>query len=55
MSYSWRDNPDLMARLTTAQNSPALAHQDVMTFAGWAGSREALEKHVLACEERAAK
>lgn len=54
-TYSWRDNMDLIARLTTAQNSPALANVDVMTFAGMCDSRAELEKHVTRCEERAAQ
>jgi hypothetical protein len=51
---TWRSNPDLIERLTTAQNSPALANQDVMTWAGLCETREELERHVVACEQRAA-
>ena len=53
MTFSWRQAPDLMARLTAAQNAPANLTQDVMTFAGFCGTREALERHVIACEQRA--
>lgn len=51
---TWRSNPDLMARLNAAQNSPAFADVDVTTFAGMCDSRADLERHVLACEQRAA-
>lgn len=40
----WRDNPDLMARLTAAQN--VLQHIDIVTFAGMCDSREELLRHV---------
>lgn len=36
----------LMARLTKAQNRPENQSQDIMTYAGWCGSREALIAHV---------
>ena len=51
---AWRSNPDLMDRLTEAQNSVALQNVDVMTWAGMCDSREELERHVVACEKRAA-
>ncbi len=53
MGFSWKDAPDLMDRLGYAQNSPRLENVDVMTFAGMCDSRAELERHVLACEERA--
>lgn len=52
-TYSWRDNMDLIARLTAAQNSVALENVDVMTFAGMCDSRAELERHVVFCEIRA--
>ena len=47
--YSWTQHPDLMARLTDAQNA---LHTpiDIMTYAGWCGSREDLERHVVRYE-----
>ena len=53
-SFSWRDAPDLMARLTTAQNHAAFSNQDILTFAGFMDSRADLERHVIKCEARAA-
>jgi hypothetical protein len=52
-SFTWRDAPDLMARLTAAQNSIS-APIDIMTFAGFCSSREELERHVVRYESRAA-
>lgn len=52
---AWRQNPDLMERLTRAQNHPANENRDVMTFAGMCDSRAELERHVLACEAFAAR
>jgi len=46
MAYSWRNHPDLIARLTTAQNHPSNSNIDIMSYAGWCESREELEKHV---------
>lgn len=42
----WRANPDLMARLTKAQNHKANINIDIMTFAGWCDSRDELLLHV---------
>lgn len=52
--FSWKDAPDLMDRLTSAQNHPRNENQDIMTFAGMCGSRSELEAHVTHYEERAA-
>jgi hypothetical protein len=52
---TWKQNPDLMDRLATAQNHPANVNQDIMTFAGFCDSREELERHVLHYEARANK
>jgi hypothetical protein len=54
MACTWRDNPDLMSRLTEAQNSPAFEHQDILTWAAMCDTRAELERHVLNCETRAA-
>jgi hypothetical protein len=51
--FSWRDEPEMIDRLTRAQNG-IRANVDVMTFAGLCESREQLEAHVIACEEKAA-
>ncbi|MFG1306024.1 hypothetical protein V5F34_18035 [Xanthobacter autotrophicus] len=51
----WRQRPDLMVRLTTAQNTPANARIDIMTFAGMCDSREELERHVERYERAAAE
>jgi len=52
MATIWRDCPDLMARLEEAQNSPALEHVDVMTFAAMCDTRDDLTRHVENCEQR---
>ena len=46
----WKNNPDLMQRLTKAQNHEANIYRDVMTFAGMCDTREELENHVINCE-----
>lgn len=48
--FSWKDEPELMARLTAAQNTPKNWNRDVMTFAGMCSSRAELLRHVEACE-----
>ncbi len=53
-TFSWRQAPELMARLLATQNSPAHEHRDVMTFAGFCDSREQLERHVVSCEQQEA-
>lgn len=52
--FSWRQAPDLMARLTAAQNHPANVSQDIMTFAGFCDTRAELEAHVVRYETIAA-
>lgn len=52
--FTWKQAPDLMDRLTEAQNSPCFEHQDVMTFAGMCDSRAELLRHVENCETRVA-
>jgi hypothetical protein len=52
--FSWRDAPDLMIRLTTAQNN-LRAPIDIMTFAAFCDSREKLEAHVIRYEAKVAK
>lgn len=51
---TWKANPDLMARLTTAQNHPANITQDIMSFAGFCDSRAELMAHVVRYELKAA-
>lgn len=53
-NFSWTQAPDLMARLTTAQNHPANTNIEIMTFAGMCDSRAELERHVVRYEEYAA-
>jgi hypothetical protein len=48
--FSWRDAPDLMARLTRCQNQ--IDNQDILTFAGFFTDREQLERHVVHYETR---
>jgi len=55
MTFSWTQAPDLMARLTTAQNHDANCNIDIMTFAGMCDSREELERHVSYYEIRMAE
>ena len=50
----WKNNPELMARLTTAQNHEANINQDIMTFCAFFDTVEELERHVKHYEERAA-
>ena len=47
--FSWTMAPDLMDRLTRAQNRHT--SQDIMTFAGMCGSRAELERHVIRYEQ----
>lgn len=53
-TFTWKQAPDLIARLTEAQNHPRNVNQDIMTFAGMCNSRDELERHVVRYEERAA-
>jgi len=50
----WKQNPDLMARLTSAQNHEANINQDIMTFVAFFNTREELLRHVERYEDRAA-
>lgn len=52
--FSWRQAPELMARLERAQNA-LKAPIDIMTFAGFCDSREELERHVVHYEQQTAK
>lgn len=51
--FSWRQAPDLMDRLTSAQNA-LKAPIDIMTFAGFCSSREELQAHVERYEQQVA-
>lgn len=53
-TFSWKQAPDLIERLTAAQNA-LVAPIDIMTFAGFCDSREQLEKHVTYYEQRVAR
>lgn len=50
MNFSWTQAPDLMNRLTTAQNA-LVTPIDIMTFAGFCSSRDELERHVTRYEQ----
>lgn len=50
---TWKQNPDLMARLVEAQNHPKNCNIDILTFAGMCDSREELERHVVRYEKAA--
>ena len=50
----WKAHPDLIARLTEAQNHEANISQDIMTFAGFCDTREELLVHVVRYELKAA-
>jgi hypothetical protein len=52
-TFSWRQEPELMARLRNAQNDPANENQDIMTIVGFFESREELERHVRRYELKA--
>jgi hypothetical protein len=52
--FTWKDAPELIARLTAAQNA-LIAPIDIMTFAGFCDSREELERHVAYYEKRVAE
>lgn len=44
--WSWRDAPELMARLQRAQNAPKHAFIDIMTIVGFMRSEAELVAHV---------
>lgn len=48
----WQQHPDLMDRLNAVQNRDT--RRDIVSFAGLCESREELERHVVACEDRQA-
>ena len=55
-NFSWRNEPDLMARLRTAQNQmPHVECRDILTFAGLCSSVEELTRHVESCERQIAE
>jgi hypothetical protein len=43
--WSWKAEPELMARLIAAQNKND--HQDILTIMGFFSTREQLEAHVV--------
>ncbi len=44
--WSWKDSPELMARLIAIQNDGNHEHQDIVTYAGWCGSEAELIRHI---------
>jgi hypothetical protein len=44
-TWNWKQSPDLMARLTKAQNA-LRTPIDIMTYAGWCETEAALKAHV---------
>ena len=48
-AWTWKNEPDLMARLIAAQNKND--HQDILTIVGFFSSRQQLEQHVLRNEK----
>ena len=49
--WNWTQAPDLMDRLTAAQNA-LKAPVDIMTFTAFCESREELERHVVRYEQQ---
>ncbi len=54
-AWSWKQSPELMARLADAQNHPRNENQDIMTIVGFFDSEDRLRAHVEYYEARAAK
>lgn len=54
-TWTWKQSPDLMARLASTQNHPANVNQDIMTVAGWLDSEAELLRHVEGYERQAAE
>lgn len=50
-TWTWKQSPDLMARLVKAQNRNT--HIDIMTFAGFCDSEAELQRHVESYEVKA--
>jgi hypothetical protein len=48
--WSWKSEPELMARLLAVQNTEKQQHQDIMTIVGFFSTREQLEAHVVRYE-----
>lgn len=51
--FTWQDAPDLMARLTNAQNR-LRTPIDIVSFAAFCESRAELERHVVRYEQQVA-
>ena len=45
MKWSWKQSPELMARLNKAQNA-LRTPIDIVTYAGWCETEAALQAHV---------
>ena len=52
--WTWKDAPELMARLSAAQNHPANVNIDIQTFAGLCENAAELLRHVERYEAKAA-
>ena len=50
--WSWKQSPELMARLNSAQNHPANSNVDITTYAGFCDSEDDLARHVAHYEAR---
>ena len=50
--WSWKQSPELMARLNSAQNHPANSNVDITTYAGFCDSEADLARHVAHYEAR---
>jgi hypothetical protein len=53
-AFTWKQAPDLMDRLISAQHR-IKAPIDIVTFAGFCNSRSELEHHVVRYEDQAVK
>ena len=51
-NWNWKQSPELMARLKKAQNHPANAGVDILTYAGFCDSEADLARHVAYYEAR---
>ncbi len=49
-AWTWKNEPELMARLLKVQNTEKQQAQDIMTIVGFFSSREQLEAHVTRYE-----
>ncbi len=45
-TWTWKDSPELMARLNDVQNNPRNENRDISTFAGLCQNEAQLRAHV---------